>query len=170
MYTSIKMVIPILPHFLKNAMFIFWRICRQSICVPNATSTPPSGSPQRINCEAVTAGTVFFPLETLHRKSGLQFAVLTRSAGVLPGDVVSLYFGCVRLNYPAYLAGSILGHAPGMAAATILGRQVSDPGEPGFWAAMGCGVAVALFSFLACGRVVRNHKTAPAPEEYKNET
>jgi hypothetical protein len=113
MYTSIKMVIPILPHFLKNAMFIFWRICRRSIYVPNATSTPPGGSPQRINCEAVTAGTVFFPLETLHRKSGLQFAVLTRSAGILPGDVVSLYFGCVRLNYPAYLAGSILGHAPG---------------------------------------------------------
>lgn len=111
-----------------------------------------------------------FPLETLRRKSGLQFAVLTRSAGVLPGDAVSLYFGCVRLNYPAYLAGIILGDAPGMAAATILGRQVSDPGSLGFWAAMGSGVAVALFSFLACGRVVRNHKTAPAPEQYKNET
>lgn len=109
-------------------------------------------------------------LETLRRKSGLQFAVLTRSAGVLPGDVVSLYFGCVRLNYPAYLSGSILGLAPGMVATTILGSQVSDPGSPGFWTAMGCGFAVALFSFLACGRVVRNHKTAPAPEQDKNET
>ncbi len=60
--------------------------------------------------------------------------------------------------------------APGMVATTILGSQVSDPGSPGFWAAMGCGFAVALFSFLACGRVVKNHKTAPAPEQDENKT
>lgn len=97
-------------------------------------------------------------LETLRRKSGFQFAVLTRAAGVLPGDVVSLYFGCVRLPYPAYLAGSLLGLAPGMAAATILGSQVSDPGSPGFWVSAGCGAAVALGSLLACGRVVRGER------------
>ena len=51
-------------------------------------------------------------LETLHRKGAFPFAALARSAGMLPGDIVSVYFGCVHLNYPAYLAGSILGLAP----------------------------------------------------------
>lgn len=97
-------------------------------------------------------------LERLHRESGFQLAVLTRSAGVLPGDVVSLYFGCVRLDYLPYLAGSILGLTPGMIATTILGSQASDPGTPGFWAAAGCGFAVALLSFLACRRAMKRVK------------
>lgn len=108
-------------------------------------------------------------LETLRRKSGFQFAVLTRSAGVLPGDVVSLYFGCVRLHYPVYLAGSLLGLAPGMVAATILGNQVSDIGSPGFWAASGCAFAVALCSSLACRRAVRSSGAAahePSAKEH----
>lgn len=93
-------------------------------------------------------------LETLRQKSGFQFAALTRAIGLLPGDVVSLYFGCTGLNYPAYLAGSILGLAPGMIAATILGSQISSPGSPEFLIAAGCGTAVAVISFAACKRVV----------------
>lgn len=42
-------------------------------------------------------------LETLRRKSGFQFAVLTRSAGVLPGDVVSLYFAASDCITPSIL-------------------------------------------------------------------
>lgn len=98
-------------------------------------------------------------LERLRRESGFQFAVLTRSAGVLPGDVVSLYFGCVRLSYLPYLAGSILGLTPGMIATTILGSQVSDPETPGFWVAAGCSFAVAALSFLACRRAVKRSGT-----------
>lgn len=97
-------------------------------------------------------------LEILRRKSGFQFAVLTRAVGVLPGDIVSLYFGCAGLNYLAYLAGSILGLAPGMVAATIFGGQISAPGSPAFFIAAGCGLAITVVSFLACKRVVRQGK------------
>lgn len=94
-------------------------------------------------------------LETLRQKGAFQFAALTRAAGILPGDVVSIYFGCVRLNYPAYLAGSILGIAPGMVAATILGTQITNFGSPGFWVASGIGIAVAIQSFLSCKRILK---------------
>ena len=94
-------------------------------------------------------------LETLRRKSGFQFAVLSRAVGLLPGDAVSLYFGCMRLPYPAYLAGSVLGLLPGMIAATILGGQISDPGSAGFWVSAVSGFAVAAVSFLACRRVIK---------------
>jgi uncharacterized membrane protein YdjX (TVP38/TMEM64 family) len=97
-------------------------------------------------------------LESLRRKNGFQFAVLSRAVGLLPGDVVSLYFGCVKLSYPAYLAGSIVGLAPGMIATTILGGQISDPDSPGFWAAAASGFVVAAISFLACRRVVREER------------
>ena len=97
-------------------------------------------------------------LESLRRKNGFQFAVLSRAVGLLPGDMVSLYFGCVKLSYPAYLAGSIVGLAPGMIAATILGGQVSNPASPGFWAAVVFGFAVAAISFLACRRVVKEER------------
>lgn len=104
-------------------------------------------------------------METLRQKNGIQFATLTRAIGLLPGDVVSLYFGCVGLNYPAYLVGSILGLAPGMVATTVLGHQINAPEEPGFWIAAGFGAAVALISFFACGRTVKQALSAKAKGE-----
>lgn len=97
-------------------------------------------------------------LELLRRKGAFPFAVLARSAGMLPGDIVSVYFGCVHLNYPAYLAGSILGLAPGMVAATIFGSQIGNPGTPGFWLAAITGAAIAILSFLACKRTLSKEK------------
>lgn len=94
-------------------------------------------------------------LETLRKKGGIPFAALTRAVGLLPGDVVSLYFGCVRLRYPAYLIGSVLGLSPGVIAATILGGQIENFGSPGFWAAAGGNVAAALISFTACKRILK---------------
>lgn len=95
-------------------------------------------------------------LEALRKKSGMQFAALTRAVGLLPGDIVSLYFGCAGLEYPAYLTGSVLGLAPGVIAATILGGQIEDFGSPGFWLSAGGSAAVALISFCACRRAMRN--------------
>ena len=98
-------------------------------------------------------------LETLRRKSGFQFAVLARAVGLLPGDVVSLYFGCAKLPYLTYLTGSIVGLLPGMTATTILGGQITDPGSTGFWIAAISGFVVALISFLACRRAVREERS-----------
>ena len=47
-------------------------------------------------------------LEKLRQKNSFLFAALARAVGVLPGDVVSLYFGAVRLPFAPYLAGSLL--------------------------------------------------------------
>lgn len=97
-------------------------------------------------------------LETLHRKGAFPFAALARSAGMLPGDIVSVYFGCVHLNYPAYLTGSILGLAPAMATATIFGSQIGNPGTPGLWLAAITGGAIAVLSFLACKHTLSKEK------------
>ena len=80
---------------------------------------------------------------------------LLRLAGASPGDVVSLYLGAVRLPYGPYLAGSLLGLCPTMAAVTVLGDSAADPGSPLFWLALAASAAVVLVSFGVCRRLLR---------------
>ena len=79
--------------------------------------------------------------------------MLARSVGVLPGDVVSLYFGAARLPFLPYLAGSLLGLAPTMAAVSIMGS--SSPFSPAFLIAGGCDLVLAAGSLLICRRMLR---------------
>lgn len=92
-------------------------------------------------------------LEGLRRENHFLFAVLARSVGVLPGDVVSLYFGAARLPFLPYLAGSLLGLAPTMAAVSIMGS--SSPFSPAFLIAGGCDLVLAAGSLLICRRMLR---------------
>lgn len=94
-------------------------------------------------------------VERLRRENRLLFALLTRAVGVLPGDVVSLYLGAVCLPYGPYLAGSLLGLCPTMAAVTVLGDSAADPGSPLFWLALAASAAVVLVSFGVCRRLLR---------------
>lgn len=94
-------------------------------------------------------------VERMQRENDFLFAVLTRAVGILPGDVVSLYLGAVRLPYGAYLAGSLLGLCPTMVAVTIMGDNAADPLSPGFLIALGCDLVIVLISFLICRRLLR---------------
>lgn len=94
-------------------------------------------------------------LERIQRENDFLFALLTRAVGVLPGDVVSLYLGAVRLPYGPYLAGSLLGLCPTMVAVTIMGESAADPLSPGFLIALGCDLAIVAASFLVCRRMLK---------------
>ena len=67
---------------------------------------------------------------------------------LLPGDIVSMYFGSVRGPYLTYLLGGLLGGLPSLLAATLLGASVSQPGSPAFWLALGITAGVSVFSLL----------------------
>lgn len=94
-------------------------------------------------------------MERLRQENNLLFALLARAVGVLPGDVVSLYFGAVGMPFGPYLAGSLLGLAPTMVAATIMGDNVSDPLSPAFLIAAGVDVVIVVASLAACRRLLR---------------
>ena len=97
-------------------------------------------------------------LEKLRQKNSFLFAALARAVGVLPGDVVSLYFGAVRLPFAPYLAGSLLGLCPTMLAVSIMGASASDPLSPAFLLAAGADALIAAFSLLACRRMLKKER------------
>lgn len=67
---------------------------------------------------------------------------------LLPGDVVSMYFGSVKGPYLTCLLGGLLGGLPSLLAATLLGASVSQPGSPAFWLAIGITAGVSVLSLL----------------------
>lgn len=67
---------------------------------------------------------------------------------LLPGDVVSMYFGSVQAPYPTILLGGLLGGLPSLLAATLLGASVSQVGSPAFWVALGITAGVSAISLL----------------------
>ena len=94
-------------------------------------------------------------LRTLQRDSAFSFVTLVRASGLLPGDVVSLYFGASGLRYGPYLAGSLAGMLPMMLAETALGDAVQDPSSWEFRLAAVCAVVLALGSLGLGYRMVR---------------
>ena len=67
---------------------------------------------------------------------------------LLPGDVVSMYFGSIHAPYPTILLGGLLGGLPSLLAATLLGASVSQVGSPAFWVALGVTAGVSAISLL----------------------
>lgn len=81
---------------------------------------------------------------------------LLRLAGVLPGDLVSLYLGAAGMPWRPYLAGSLLGSFPRVAAGTVLGAALWDLGGMKFWLSLAAGwgmTALALFLWRLDGEV-----------------
>ena len=71
---------------------------------------------------------------------------LLRLGGASPGDLVSLLLGAAGVPYGTYLSAGLLGAAPRVAAATMLGAALWNPGSPRFYWSLGTG---ALLTGLA---------------------
>lgn len=52
---------------------------------------------------------------------------ITRIVGFLPGDIVSLYLGSCKIDFPTYLAGGICGSMLSIITTTLLGANLSNP-------------------------------------------
>lgn len=71
---------------------------------------------------------------------------LLRLGGASPGDLVSLLLGAAGVPYGTYLSAGVLGAAPRVAAATVLGAALWSPGSPRFWLSLGVGGVLAVLS------------------------
>ena len=65
---------------------------------------------------------------------------------LLPGDIVSMYFGSVRGPYLTCLLGGLLGGLPRIACATVLGGALWQPGSGRFWLSLAAGGALTALS------------------------
>lgn len=80
---------------------------------------------------------------------------LLRTFCFLPGDAVSLYLGAIRIPYPYYLTGGVLGTTLGVVLATILGASITEPGSPAFWFSASLMALIAIISVIF---YLRNNK------------
>ena len=85
---------------------------------------------------------------------------LLRLGGASPGDLVSLLLGAAGVPYGTYLSAGLLGAAPRVAAATVLGAALWSPGSPRFWLSLGVGGVLTALA-LVLWRLRR--KTPPGP-------
>lgn len=70
--------------------------------------------------------------------------LLVRLAGGLPCDAVSLTLGAAGLDFRRYLLGGLLGMAPHMIAATVLGAALCDPGSQAFFISLAVNAAISV--------------------------
>ncbi len=80
------------------------------------------------------------------QKDGSLLVFLLRLAGASPGDLVSLSLGASGIPFWRYLTAGILGSAPRVAAATLLGAALWDPWSERFWMSVGINAAVTVLS------------------------
>ncbi len=79
-----------------------------------------------------------------------MFTLITRLIGLLPCDIVSLYFGACQTNYPKYLAACILGMLPPIVTFPIIGMNASNINSPQFIISVCVNVCCALGSLTVC--------------------
>lgn len=87
-------------------------------------------------------------IQEFRQQHDLFFAFYVRIIGILPCDVVSTYMGAIRISYPYYLIGCILGLFPTICVSTIMGAAVSDPTSPAFLVALLIRGGLILISSL----------------------
>lgn len=73
---------------------------------------------------------------------------LLRLGGASPGDLVSLLLGAAGVPYGTYLSAGLLGAAPRVAAATMLGAALWSPGSLRFWLSLGVGGVLTVLSLV----------------------
>ncbi len=87
-------------------------------------------------------------LRALRENSSFFFSFLARAIGILPCDIVSMYFGSTRLPYLPYIAGAVLGFMPDLICATLLGLQIEDYRSPAFWLTVAINAIACICSYL----------------------
>ncbi len=80
-----------------------------------------------------------------------------RAVNSLPLDIVSMYFGAVKMPFLKYLISGLIGAAPGVAAATVLGGSISDPTSPAFIFSVVLTILIAAVSAAAYSVYKKKH-------------
>ena len=71
-----------------------------------------------------------------------------RVINVLPCDLVSMYFGAIKLPFFKFVAGSFLGTLPGIIPATFMGKSITDPLSPEFLISLSITIISSLLTMV----------------------
>ncbi len=150
---SLSVFFPIVVLYLASAV-IFPLPVALLINLAGATVDflPPYGIGRLWGVEPVESLLSRYPkakeIARFQRKSDWFTSYFFRIIGCLPGDLVSLYLGALRIPLFRYLTGSLTGILPGLLSSTLIGISISDPTSPLFWGSAAVTIGISALSAL----------------------
>ena len=72
----------------------------------------------------------------------------TRLVGILPIDLLSIYFGASGISLKSDVVGGFLGTLASMILLTMFGKSVNNPGSLMFWISIILNILLVLISFV----------------------
>ena len=87
-------------------------------------------------------------LKDVPQKHPLSSSVMIRLLGLLPGDLVSMYFGAGGASFNRYLAGTLIGLFPSIVIFSVMGMSAGDITSPAFRISAAAEIILVLTSFI----------------------
>lgn len=81
---------------------------------------------------------------------------------LVPGDLLGMYCGAVRVRFSEYMLGSLLGMLPSMLTFTWMGGYIADPTSPQFLFSAALQVALSVASVVLYFAFRRIHSKSKA--------
>ncbi len=88
-------------------------------------------------------------LQSVSSSHAFLVCIAARIIGLLPSDLVGMYFGASDLRYDRYIVGTLVGMLPSVLTFSVMGMSAHDTSSPAFWIAAGCKIILMLGSFAA---------------------
>lgn len=87
-------------------------------------------------------------LKDVPQKHPLSSSVMIRLLGILPGDLVSMYFGAGGASFSRYLTGTLIGLFPSIVIFSVMGMSAGDITSPAFRISAAAEIILVLTSFI----------------------
>ena len=97
-------------------------------------------------------------LRDIPQRNPLSSSIIIRLLGILPGDLVSMYFGAGGASYQHYLTGTLIGLFPSIVIFSVMGMSAGDIRSPVFWISVAAEILLVLLSFTVLLCLRRNNK------------
>ena len=101
-------------------------------------------------------------LSSLRNQNGLSFSFLSRMIALVPGDLLGMYCGAVRVRFSEYMLGSLLGMLPSLLTFTWMGGYIADPTSPQFLFSAALQVVLSVASVVLYFAFRRIHSKSKA--------
>ena len=88
-------------------------------------------------------------LKDAPNKSPFFMSFFVRIIGILPSDIIGLYFGATGVRYKSYITGAILGMLPQTVTFCLMGMSINDVTSPEFLISFICELSLMIVSFTA---------------------
>ena len=107
-------------------------------------------------------------LRDIQKKNDFFLVLFVRLTSLLPCDLVSMYFGAVKMPYPKYLLACILGMLPPAITFPVLGTNVTNSGSPAFLIAAGVELLFMLVSLIVSLVFRKGQKKKEGTSDHEN--